>query len=447
MDCFDDDVKIYRKYSLEELKKYIDFYKEEYKLGIDFTDLLGKCHHYLELKKWLLTELHKKNSNIYSTLDVGDLINDYTMNLLKKFFVLDYFNNMFIFLEENFLAGYVRNESLLEGVNDLSIHGKNEMLGLEAMYKYIISNEEKSSNGSMLLTDLHEKLFSYFDDGENARSYRREMAYLPFSGVELEEPMYIPRMMRQADRIFDELCRDADTIRNCPVENRTFIVTVKGPNGIDKNTTLINEFLIKLMKYNAELVRIHPFPDGNGRAIRGLVNYLLMRAGLPPVYVKTIERGKYHEAMNKAIVECDYDFLVNFYKNKLCDSIEELIVDPFDKAIHQYRKQKKKQEVWEQEGSNLNVLFHPEKVDRSHTPVVKPKKDRLISIDDYRLKKEAEREYVSNIKFLLKGKAPVKKTFGTVIKETSGEEPKRQEGSNVLRLFRQEDNKNKKTML
>ncbi|MBR4830481.1 MAG: Fic family protein [Bacilli bacterium] len=442
MDCFDDDVKIYRRYSLEELKRYIDFYKEEHRMGLDFNGLLETCNHYLMQKKWLLTELHKRNTRIYETLDVADMINDYTMNLLKKFFVLDYFNNMFIFLEENFLESYVRNESLLEGVNDLSIHGKNEMLGLEEMYKYIISDEEKSSNGSMLLTDLHEKLFSFFDDGENARSYRREMAYLPFSGVELEEPMYIPRMMRQADRVFDELCRDADTIRNCPVENRTFIVSING-----KNTTLINEFLIKLMKYNAELVRIHPFPDGNGRAIRGLVNYLLMRAGLPPVYVKTIERVKYHEAMNKAIVECDYDFLVNFYKNKLCDSIEELIVNPFERAIHQYRKQKKKQEVWEQEGSNLNALFHPEKVHRTHTPVVKPKQDKLMSINDYLLVKEAERDYVSNIKALLKaGKSPVKKTFGTVIKETT-EEPKKQEGSNVLRIFRQEDKKSKKTML
>jgi hypothetical protein len=443
MECFDDDVKIYRKYSLEELKKYIDFYKQEYTMGIDFNDLLEKCHHHLNLKKWLLSELHKRNTKVYETLNVSDMINDYTMNLLKKFFVLDYFNNMFIFLEENFIEGYVRNESQLEGVNDLTIHGKNEMLGLEEMYKYIISDEEKSSNGSMLLTDLHEKLFSCFDGGLNARAYRRDMAYLPYSGVELEDPLYIPRMMRQADRMFDELCRDADTIRNCPVENRTLIVTVPDKRGVDRNTTLINLFLEKLMKYNAELVRIHPFPDGNGRAIRGMVNYLLMRAGLPPVYIKTVERGKYHEAMNKAIVEYDYEFLVNFYKNKLCDSIEELIVNPFEKAIHQYRKQKKKQEVWEQQGSNLQKIYHPEQASKQEEKVSETPKDRYISLDDYLLEKEAKRKYESNLRMLLKtGKTPVKKTFGTVIKETT-EEPKRQEGSNVLRLFRKEDKKNK----
>ena len=440
MECFDDDVKIYRKYSLEELKKYIDFYIEEYKMGIDFNDLLEKCHQHLNQKKWLLSELHKRNSKVYETLNVSDMINDYTMNLLKKFFVLDYFNNMFIFLEENFLEGYVRNESQLEGVNDLTIHGKNEMLGLEEMYKYIISNEEKSSNGSMLLTDLHEKLFSCFDGGINARTYRRDMAYLPYSGVELEDPLYIPRMMRQTDKMFDELCRDADTIRNCPVENRTFIVTVPDKKGVDRNTTLINLFLEKLMKYNAELVRIHPFPDGNGRAIRGMVNYLLMRAGLPPVYVKTVERGKYHEAMNKAIVEYDYEFLVNFYKNKLCDSIEELIVDPFEKAIHQYRKQKKKQEVWEQQGSNLKKIYHPELFSKDKKEVYETPKERYVSLNDYLLAQEAKRKYESNLRLLLRtGKTAVKKTFGSVIKETTSDEPKRQEGSNVLRLIRHED--------
>ena len=450
---FDDDVKVYRKYSLEELKKYIDFYIEEYKLGINFNDLLDKCHKQLRIKKWLLTELHKPQPDIYEKVNVPDVINDYTINLLKKFFVLDYYDNMFIFLEENFIENYVRNESQLEGVNDLTIHGKNEMLGLEAMYLYIISNKEKSTNGSILLTDLHEKLFSCFDNGAYARTYRRDMAYLPYSGVELEEPMYIPRMMRQADRMFDQLCKDADEYRELPVECKTLFITIPNENGISIKTTVINEFLRELMIYNAELVRIHPFPDGNGRAIRGIVNYLLMRAGLPPVYIKTTERGKYHEAMNKAIVESDYEFLVNFYKNKLCDSIEELIVYPFEKAIHQYRSQKKKQEVWEQEGSNLQLLFHPEtaknKTVKGEQSIEKhkPSTTRFMTLNEYLLQKEAEREYVSNVQNLIKGQTPVKKTFGAVIKENNQVEPPKQNGSNVLRLFRKEDEKKNKTML
>ena len=441
MECYDDDVKIYKKYSYEELKKYVDLYLQEYKQGIDFVDLFKKCHHYLSIKKWLLKELHKRdNTKIYETVEVNDMINDYTMHLLMKFFVLDYFDNMFIFLEENFIENYVRNESVLEGVNDLNIHGKNEMLGLEEMYKYLVSSEEKSSTGCILLTDLHEKLFSHFDGGAYARNYRREMAYLPYSGIELEEPIYIPRKMRESDRLFDELCINADTIRNCDVEDKTFIVEMT-KDGKQIKTTAINAFLEKVMKYNAELVRIHPFPDGNGRAIRGIVNYLFMRAGLPPVYIKTVERKKYHEAMNKAIVENNYELLVNFYKNKLCDSIEELIVEPFEKAIHQYKKQKSKLCCWEQEGSNLQRVLNPSRtasIVREHIE----SREKYISLDDYLLEKEANREFESNVNILLHGKRVVKKTFGTVIKENNSV-VKRQNGSNVLRLFRQEEKKDR----
>ena len=447
MECFDDDVKIYRKYRLEELKKYITFYVEEYKKGIDVNGLLKDCHPYLDLKKWLLRELHTPGTKIYETVNVPDVINDYTINLLKKFFVLDYFDNMFIFLEENFLDSYVRNESRLEGINDLTIHGKNEMLGLEAMYLYIISDEEKSSTGSILLTDLHEKLFSSFAGGEYARTYRRETAYLNDIGVELEDPMYISRMMRQSDRVFDELCINADTIRNLPVEDKTLILTIPDATGKEKRTTAINEFLEKLMKYSTELVRIHPFPDGNGRAIRGLVNYLLMRAGLPPVYIKTTERAKYQEAINFAHLERNYDYLVNFYKNKLCDSIEELIVYPFERALYQYRSQRKKQEVWEPEGSNLQKLYHPETIKKNEISEPLEGGKECIFLDEYLLQLEASRKYVSNVKNLMGLKPPVKKTFGSVIKENNQVEPPKQNGSNVLRLFRKEDEKKNKTML
>lgn len=266
------------------------------------------------------------------------------------------------------------------------------------------------------------------------------MAYLPYSGIELEEPIYIPRKMRETDKLFDELCVNADTIRNCDVEDKTFIVEIY-KDGKSVKTTAINAFLEKVMKYNAELVRIHPFPDGNGRSIRGIVNYLFMRAGLPPVYIKTVERKKYHEAMNKAIVENNYELLVNFYKNKLCDSIEELVVEPFEKAIHQYKKQRSKLTSWEQEGSNLQRLFNPELIIPKNHEYEK-EKEKYISLDDYLLTKEANREYESNVNILFNGKRITKKTFGTVIKENNATK-KKQEGSNVLRLLRKEENKNR----
>jgi Fic family protein len=114
------------------------------------------------------------------------------------------------------------------------------------------------------------------------------------------------------------------------------------------------------MRYKVEIVRIHPFPDGNKRSTRGIVNYLLERAGLPPVYVKFSELEKYQEALISAMTFNDYQTITNFYKNKLCDSIEELVIDPFVFAINEYNKMEEEKEAKKQKGSNLVRLLKNE---------------------------------------------------------------------------------------
>ena len=339
----DSDIKIYKRYSEEDIKKYIDLYLKEKKMGINFNALFLLAHSDLKKKNWLLNELHKGTE---LPVDVNEMINDYTMHLLTIFFILNSSKTMFSYVEKNFIEEYVRNESEIEGVNDNSIHGTEEMKGLEAMYRYIHSGENEYTTGSMILTDLHEKLFSYVDDGSYARRYRTDVRYLPGSGYSLEHPEYIVSSMRQADRMFDELYKYAEEMSE------------KDPEEMIHD---VNPFLEKLMKYKAELVRIHPFPDGNGRSVRGLVNFLLEKAGLPPVYVKACERTKYQEAMNKANGEYKYEYLINFYKNKLCDSIEELIINPFVYAINVYNKEQEERESKKQKGSNVLRLINQEK--------------------------------------------------------------------------------------
>ncbi len=48
---------------------------------------------------------------------------------------------------------------------------------------------------------------------------------------------------------------------------------------------------------HAELVRIHPFVDGNGRTARMLMNYQLMLAGYLPVSVAKEQRIEYYDAL------------------------------------------------------------------------------------------------------------------------------------------------------
>ena len=66
------------------------------------------------------------------------------------------------------------------------------------------------------------------------------------------------------------------------------------------------EYINDCLKLKCRLIEIHPFTDGNGRTMRALVNLLFKIAGLPPVYVKRMERGKYLAAMGKAITDNDF---------------------------------------------------------------------------------------------------------------------------------------------
>lgn len=49
-----------------------------------------------------------------------------------------------------------------------------------------------------------------------------------------------------------------------------------------------------------ELVRIHPFVDGNGRVARLLCNLVLMNHGFPPIIIRNKDRKKYFACLEKA---------------------------------------------------------------------------------------------------------------------------------------------------
>lgn len=63
---------------------------------------------------------------------------------------------------------------------------------------------------------------------------------------------------------------------------------------------------------HAEFVRIHPFPDGNGRTSRMIMNYQLMAAGLLPISIQKNDRLEYYKALDDYAAKKDLSSFTEF---------------------------------------------------------------------------------------------------------------------------------------
>lgn len=103
-------------------------------------------------------------------------------------------------------------------------------------------------------------------------------------------------------------------------------VTIKGATHIPPDYLIVPELMERLIlnyekwiEYHpivraallhGELVKIHPFVDGNGRTSRLIMNLALMNSGYVPVIIKKENRLEYYEALDKAHTTNDYtDFV------------------------------------------------------------------------------------------------------------------------------------------
>lgn len=70
----------------------------------------------------------------------------------------------------------------------------------------------------------------------------------------------------------------------------------------------------RLAHLHHEFILIHPFDDGNGRTIRLLLNYVLVRDGLPAIVIKSADKAQYLQALRLADAK-EYEALVDFLLN------------------------------------------------------------------------------------------------------------------------------------
>lgn len=284
-----------------------DKYMEEVKKA--FEDV-GLDIRFLIRESFLGYKYRKHNGKLYDT------DSKIPTDLIKAYYGLNPDEASFDTMKKAFVNKYIKNECLLEDV-----HTQEEKEGLAEMYEYIHSDDINYMFDVYTLKFLHQKLFSKAPHPEYAGDFRTHDVYLPGTGTEISEWYMIRPRLEEVDKELQKLVTVAPEIRKHDSMEALFA------------------YIDRCIEVKCRLIKIHPFVDGNGRTIRGLLNKLFEDAGLPPVYIKENERTEYHKAMNLANNEGDYTSIKNFYRYKICDSIIELDIN--EKTRKNQNSQKK----------------------------------------------------------------------------------------------------------
>lgn len=247
----------------------------------------------------------------------------------------------------NFKTKYIDNEAKIEyNEEDKQL----EYIGLGYMYDYIQQYTpcENDFNIFIETLKLHKLLFKAYDDKFNSdrdEEYFKlqnqlQQAKLDKNAVEYREISNQLKNFSECRKSFGGALRDCDVDLkginyHVPTANeaRIFLNSYLNPEKkIEYQNILSSSNIFGYIEYCVktcvDIIKYQPFNNGNKRTARALLNLMFKNKNIPPVYIIKKERKKYKDALLKAIVENDYESIINFYYFKICDSIYELDIRP-----------------------------------------------------------------------------------------------------------------------
>lgn len=120
--------------------------------------------------------------------------------------------------------------------------------------------------------------------------------------------------------------------------------------------------IILAATFHHRFILIHPFDDGNGRLVRILMNFILMKFSYPPVIIKVGDRSNYISALTRANAG-EVEFFVEYIAKNLVNSLELMIKGANGESIEEPTDFDKKLILLEQkmrsikkEGTKENIL-------------------------------------------------------------------------------------------
>ena len=137
------------------------------------------------------------------------------------------------------------------------------------------------------LLDLHRIVLTRVDD-DFAGSYRR-------GAVRIAGSHHVPPNAMKVPDLMEELFFEIQSITD-PVE--------------------------RAAKLHYGIARIHPFVDGNGRAARLAMNFVLLAAGYPPISIPTDLRQTYYDALEAADAG-DFQAWLDFHTAQLDKELDD----------------------------------------------------------------------------------------------------------------------------
>ena len=152
----------------------------------------------------------------------------------------------------------VGGKSLREHFETLNHHEAIQVLETMVNSKYRMKSKD--------ILHIHELVLQRIEK-EYAGRYRN-------AGVRITGANFTPPNALKVDALMDELIDWVNEEKELPL-------------------------IVRATIFHHRMVWIHPFSDGNGRAVRLMFNLILMSAGYPPAIILQQDRKKYYDALNK----------------------------------------------------------------------------------------------------------------------------------------------------
>lgn len=221
---------------------------------------------------------------------------------------------------QKFLQNYIYNDNKLEGViidrkqlnyilADLNFNGidsqffRNDSeeivmtLGNLELQQYVINTNDDISLKKC--KNLHTLLFKYVPYPEDNGKYRDGTALLKRGTIQ-PVPYY----------------EISDRINKLDEELQFFM------KNIDKYE--IGEYIEQVAYFTYKFIVIHPFRDGNGRVSRAIMNWLLRKKKIPPIYIDQKCRKEYYDALSKIDLEEDPVPFIMLIEKRIIHTMIEL---------------------------------------------------------------------------------------------------------------------------